>query len=149
MGVEAGLWLSAGGWSWPVFTPAPLSPSDYVILFPLFPLSHHLPTGTTHEQVGQMEKKEHQKWELPHRNIANRFVMISCNGTPHKAGWRRRKEEEEWQTVAWQCLCLWFVMNPNSAEFRIRVLERSTLLRSTVLHRLCWRQQHYRLLRLD
>lgn len=41
------------------------------------------------------------------------------------------------------------VMQPNSAEFRIRVLESTALLRSAVLHRPCWRQQHYRLLWLD
>ena len=39
------------------------------------------------------------------------------------------------------------VMHPNSAEFRIRVLEHTALLRSAVLHRPCWRR--YRLLWLD
>lgn len=41
------------------------------------------------------------------------------------------------------------VMHPSSAEFRIRVLESSALLRSAVLHRPCWRQQHCRLLWLN
>lgn len=41
------------------------------------------------------------------------------------------------------------VMHPNSAEFRIRVLESTALLRSAVLRRPCWRQQHCRFLWQD
>lgn len=66
------------------------------------------------------------------------------------------EEEEERLTdrqTDWLCgravsLAL-VAIHPNSAVFRIRVLESTTLPWSAVLRRPCWRQQQHRLLWLD
>ena len=65
----------------------------------------------------------------------------------------KEEGEEEERVTDWVCgravSVALVVMHPNSAEFRMRILESTALQRSAVLRRPCWRQQQHRLLWLD